>query len=303
MTINGRIALLRHKEGLSLKMFGNLINRSEGYISKVESGKMNPTDEVIHMISDTFGVDEAWLTEGKGPLIVTSIGERIRTARKARNYTQAELADELGYSLNTIGLIERGTLRPSEDLIQKLSDRQWINKMWLKTGKGRMEREELTPFYEMLKKDPAMRQHIKRYIEQLERPADPDRSEEDNRPEERSVRMVIAQVNDVAAARLFFDEFNIPYEEVISGPNAGKLKIRAPRSIDKEKVLEVEQRCRLARVPELCDHPNVFRDLDDNTIVTFNPYNVEEVPAGKTWIEMSNHSIYGLWTKTFVIRC
>lgn len=302
MTINGRIAILRQREGLSQKSFGRMIDRSEGFVSKLESGKIQPTDEVISHISNAFGVDEKWLREGKGALIVTSLAERIRTARKAYNYTQEELADDLGCSRNTIGLIERGLVRPGEELIQTLVDTLWINKIWLLTGQGKMQREELTAFYELLRKDLSVRQHIKRFIEHLDRPVysmEEKAKQEEQKPE----RMIIAQVNDAAAARLFFDEFNIPYEEVISGPNAGKLKVRPPRRSDKEKVYDIMQRCRRARIPELCDHANVFRDCDDNTIVTFSPYDVEEVPAGKTWIEMSEHSIYGLWTKTFVVRC
>ncbi len=304
MTIHGRIALLRQRIGLSQKVFGKLINRSEGFVSKLESGKITPTEDVVRSISDVFGVEENWLKEGKGHLSVTSIAERILTARKARDYTQEELADELGYSRNTIGLVERGMVRPGEDLIRLMTERLWIDRIWLLTGQGKMEKEELTLFYEMLKMDRELRRHIKSFIEHLDRPA----SFTDNRPEqdyeeEKSVRMMIAQVNDVAASRLFFEEFNIPYEEVTEGKNAGKLKVKALRSIDRKRAYEAGQRCRRARCAEICDHMNVFRDRDDNTIVTFSPYDVEEVPGHRTWIEMSEHSIYGTWTKTFVIRC
>ena len=320
MTMNARIALLRQKEGLSQKIFGQLINKTVSYVCKIESGKMQPTDEVVRMISDTFGVDKSWLTEGKGVLVVTSLPERIRIARKARNYTQDELAELLKYSRNTISLIERGEARPGEDLIQTLVDELWINKTWLLTGQGRMEKKELTQFYEILKADPSVRQHIKKYIEHLDRQdsfrplqailADEENDSDNSRRMESgkadtdaSDQMIIAPVNDVNAARLFFNEFNIPYEEITEGPDAGKLRIREPRSSDKMKVLEVERRCRRSRISEICDHANVFRDKDDNTIVTFNPYEVEHVSKGKAWIEISDHSIYGYGTKAFVVKC
>ncbi len=169
MTINERIAMLRQREGLSQKMFGRLIGRTEGYVSKVESGKIAPPEEIIRRISDAFGVEKAWLTEGEGMPAISSVAERIRTARKARHYTQGELAEELGCCRNTIGLVERGIVRLGEELIQAMADKLWIDRGWLLTGKGSMEREELTPIYELLRNDPAARQQIKEFIAHIER--------------------------------------------------------------------------------------------------------------------------------------
>lgn len=168
MTINGRIAVLRQREGLSQKCFGRLIERSESFVSKLESGRIQPTDEVVHLISNTFSVDEKWLKEGKGTLFITSLTERIRTARNAYSYTQKELADELGCSRNTISLIERGMVRPGEVLLQALTDKLWIDRKWLLTGQGEMQKQELTQFYEILKTDPMVRQHFRRFIDRLD---------------------------------------------------------------------------------------------------------------------------------------
>ncbi len=41
--------------------------------------------------------------------------------------------------------------------------------------------------------------------------------------------MRIASVNDHAQAKLFFDEFNIPYEVVTEGQNKGKLRVKPNR--------------------------------------------------------------------------
>ena len=51
----------------------------------------------------------------------------------------------------------------------------------------------------------------------------------------------------------------------------------------------------------IVDHSNCFRDADDNTVCTFNPYTMDRVPEGITWIKMSDYSIYGMCTKTFVV--
>ena len=170
MDINGRIVLLRQRLGLSQKAFGERIGRSTGYVNRIENGKNTPTPVFLSSISETFGVSEAWLQNGIGPLVVESVGDRFRQARKARGYTQEELAEELWISRNSVGMIERGAFRPGEEIIDSLCEKLWIDKNWLLTGTGIMERTELTPFYELLKKDPQVRSHIKSFIEHLERP-------------------------------------------------------------------------------------------------------------------------------------
>ena len=84
MTINGRIVFLRQRLGLSQRVFGEQIGRSVAYMSKVESGRMQPSEVVIRLISGTFGVDEEWLRTGAGKLEVESVGDRIKLARKTR---------------------------------------------------------------------------------------------------------------------------------------------------------------------------------------------------------------------------
>ena len=169
MTIHGRIALLRQRLGLSQRAFAERINRSTAYMNRIENGKAAPTEAVIQSISAAFGVSYDWLKDGNGSLVVESVGERFKRARKAREYTQEELAGELHISRNSVGMIERGTFRPSEEVIAALCDRLWIDRNWLMTGQGRMEQTELTPFYELLKRDPAVRAHIRSFIEHLER--------------------------------------------------------------------------------------------------------------------------------------
>jgi Helix-turn-helix. len=115
-------------------------------------------------------VAESWLTAGDGALIVESVGDRFRQARKSREYTQEELAAELHISRNSVGMIERGTFRPQNEIIDELCDKLWIDRKWLLTGQGPMERTELTQFYEILKRDAAVREHIKSFIDRLDHP-------------------------------------------------------------------------------------------------------------------------------------
>lgn len=244
MDINGRIGLLRQRLGMSQRVFGEHIGRSAGYVNRIENGKNEPTQEVLTSISTTFGVDMNWLTTGAGVLLVESIGDRVKAARKKREYTQGELARELLISRNSVGMIERGTIRPREEIISTLCDKLWINKNWLLTGQGEMERTELTPFYELLKRDPGVRRHICSFIRHLDNPRHESQKARDAKDEtaeaDRWVKAYV--VNDVEAARLFFKHYNIAYREE-SGEQSdkqtdeSKLKIlvKAARDIDQER--------------------------------------------------------------------
>lgn len=187
MTVGGRVAFLRQRLGMSQRVFGERVGRSVGYINRLENGKAEVNSVVVSAICSAFGVDENWLLTGEGKLEVESTGDRFRRARKARDYTQEELAEEIGCSRNTVGMIERGTVRPGDGIVDAFCDCLWIDKGWLLTGQGSMERMELTPFYELLKRDPDVRRHIRNYIDHLDNPY---RDEEPEAQEE--ARMTIA---------------------------------------------------------------------------------------------------------------
>lgn len=52
----------------------------------------------------------------------SSVAQRIRAFRKLKGYTQTELAERLEVSIAVLGAIERGTRRPEQKLIRKISD-------------------------------------------------------------------------------------------------------------------------------------------------------------------------------------
>ena len=113
--------------------------------------------------------------------------------------------------------------------------------------------------------------------------------------------MELANVNNYAQAKLLFDEYNIPYEIITRGQNKGKLRVKPLRNTDRFNLIETKTRLENAGFDYIVDHSNCFRDADDNTICTFSPYTLEEVPEGITWIKMSDYSIYGMGTKTIVV--
>ena len=126
MTINGRIVVLRRRLGLSQRAFAERIHRSTAYVNRIENGKDVPTEAILQSISAAFGVPVSWLEKGEGKLLVESVGDRFRRARKARGYTQEELAGELHISRNSVGMIERGTFRPGAEVVAALCGRALV---------------------------------------------------------------------------------------------------------------------------------------------------------------------------------
>ena len=111
-----------------------------------------------------------------------------------------------------------------------------------------------------------------------------------------------ARVNNCEAAKLFFADYNIPYEEITEGKDKGTLLVKAMDSEDQYQVLNAQKRLERSHLHVVTDHPNAFLDEDENVIVTFSPYDIDALPPRRPWLEMSDHSIYGNDTKTFVVR-
>ena len=68
---------------------------------------------------------------------MTSIGDRIRTERKALNKSQKEFAQALGLSENFIWMIEKGDRVPSGRTITDICREFGVSEMWLRTGEGK----------------------------------------------------------------------------------------------------------------------------------------------------------------------
>jgi transcriptional regulator with XRE-family HTH domain len=49
------------------------------------------------------------------------IGKMVQTMRKAKNLSQAELAESSGMTREYIGLIERGSVNPSVEVLMKIA--------------------------------------------------------------------------------------------------------------------------------------------------------------------------------------
>ena len=67
--------------------------------------------------------------------------ERITAARKARGWTQAQLAEAIGLSRNYVCMIENGDRTPPDRTIADICRVLGVNENWLRTGKGEMLRQ------------------------------------------------------------------------------------------------------------------------------------------------------------------
>lgn len=67
---------------------------------------------------------------------MSTIGERIKKIRKAKNMTQQKFADDLGLKQNTIATYEMNKTIPSERTLSDICEKFGVDPVWLRTGVG-----------------------------------------------------------------------------------------------------------------------------------------------------------------------
>ena len=67
-TLNERLKLLRSTLGINQSDFSNKIGVSRSAISRLESGDINFTEQMILSICREFNVNRAWFVEGTGDM-------------------------------------------------------------------------------------------------------------------------------------------------------------------------------------------------------------------------------------------
>ena len=154
-TMNERIRELRKRIGLSQSQFALRINKTPGFISLVENGRSCFSDETIRDISEAFGVNELWLTEGKGEMFQAGRentgsekeeqGARVKMLRNKLGLSREQFALEVSCSRNQIYNIENKKSFPSENLLKKIADTFAISFEWLRDGTGTMDEGGGTP--------------------------------------------------------------------------------------------------------------------------------------------------------------
>ena len=163
--VNSRIKRVRLRFSLTQGQLGQKIGRTAAYINQIERGKVEPTETVINTIADVLEIDKGWLRTGEGEMMketdLRPVGDRIRQVRVEFGENQANFAEMLGVSRNTISLLECGKITVSGKIIKVLVEKYEIDENWLRTGRGEMyESEEIVRMYEILERDEDVRKML-----------------------------------------------------------------------------------------------------------------------------------------------
>ena len=86
MELFERIKHLRKKEKLTQETFARILGIHRGHISKIETGKAAPSNQLLKSICYVFEINEEWLREGKGPI-----------EKEGRNETFNKLKEEMEF--------------------------------------------------------------------------------------------------------------------------------------------------------------------------------------------------------------
>lgn len=142
MLLQDRIKQVREHFGLSQAHFAQKINKSPGFISLVETGRSNVSNNTIKSICAAFSINESWLRNGEGQMTsqaavdMENVGNRIREIRRGEGLTQEEFAAATGYTNVQIHLVESGKVKPSDKFLHKVSEAFEVSQEWLVTGVG-----------------------------------------------------------------------------------------------------------------------------------------------------------------------
>lgn len=154
MEIGKRIATIRKQKGLSQKELSEKIGlKSVQGLQKIEYGDFHPKKETLQKIAKVLGVSiieldddlketvDRWNQEHDIKTIPedcrpeeTTFGERLKTIRKEKGFTQKSLAKETGLAEITIRQYEIGRYKPKDEALEKLANVLECDKYELWTG-------------------------------------------------------------------------------------------------------------------------------------------------------------------------
>jgi transcriptional regulator with XRE-family HTH domain len=69
--IGKRILQIREHFNLSQERFGKIIGFKQGHISRIESGRSEPTETTINAIIARFPINPEWLRTGEGEMLIS----------------------------------------------------------------------------------------------------------------------------------------------------------------------------------------------------------------------------------------
>lgn len=120
MTVNERIELVRHSEGLSRKDFGIKINKSADAVYNLERGRASINLDTIDLICDSFYVNKNWLLNEDGEMY--SIDEsNINVGNTVSKILESK---KLSVLVNQLVNLNDEKLKVIHDLVNLLSENE-----------------------------------------------------------------------------------------------------------------------------------------------------------------------------------
>lgn len=83
ITTNARIKAIRKAANLTQEEFGARIGIKQNSVALIESGKRNPSSQLILSICREFGINRTWLETGEGDMMDTSVEQSIEMLTRA----------------------------------------------------------------------------------------------------------------------------------------------------------------------------------------------------------------------------
>lgn len=126
MTLGEKIRLLRNRNFLTQAKLAEKAGISLNSIQKYESGKNTPKIENLSKIATALKIDLDTLIEDtdyqKHVLNGSLLGNRIKSARVKKRWTQIDLANKIDMSQSMVAVWERNIRKPKEKTLKRIAD-------------------------------------------------------------------------------------------------------------------------------------------------------------------------------------
>ena len=138
-----RLYMARKEKNWTQMQLAKELGIKQAYVSRYETGKDEPSDEIKGRIAELLDVSQDYL-KGNTPDESSdlpnaneagTLAHRIRVVRSYYRKSQTEFAKELGIGQSTLSAIENGTAMPSIEVLQRLG-RMGFNLEWLLYGEN-----------------------------------------------------------------------------------------------------------------------------------------------------------------------
>ena len=99
MALHQRIKVIRLEKKLTQKEFADMLFVSPSYISKLESGKEQPTDMLLRLIELEFNITPQWLRSGEGEAYASKAEHDPYSRHEALQWYESLLEMQAGLSI------------------------------------------------------------------------------------------------------------------------------------------------------------------------------------------------------------